>query len=153
MPITMTTETYEDGYLIAPPDPLTYPNAEADHTTRDQLGKHERRMFEAHGYRRLRPYYVCPRWIVGKRHLFPRGISRCVCGFDTSSVPGIWDHARAWRTPDGGKVITLEPYQVHEDDLAAYRQVLAPFGLRVRVAASSQWYRGWTHLLIIEAAS
>jgi len=143
-----SVEQYTDGRLVLAPDPLIGSSYETDDDGGgfDQhQSLHERRMLEVHGYRAVDFKFACPRWLVGKACLE----YDCVCRY--SKVPGVevWDHGRAWRH-DGYKVITLEPYAVYEDDLADYRGVLAPLGLRIRVGRSSQWFRGLSHLLIIE---
>lgn len=104
------------------------------------------------GYRR--DGFPCPRRIIGWSCLMeagPRGESvRCVC----EPWSHLLSHGEAWRTGDGGLLVTGEPYHVPVDDpaVSAFRAALAPYGLAVSASADSPHAPGLTTLITVGLA-
>lgn len=103
---------------------------------------------------------VCPRRIIGW-NCFRQGAydDSIGCPCDDRMHRGDWDrsalfdHTRAWRTPDGGLIITSEPYDIKVRDprIGAYGKLLARYNLTIEASAESPYYPGWTTLLTISA--
>lgn len=97
---------------------------------------------------RLRPSgaEICPRVVAGRRCVaFRSDGRRCICERLTHPV---LDHARMWLTPDGGHVLTFEPYSLSTDNLAALAE-LSPLGLELSISGYSPWNPGATFLCTI----
>jgi len=61
------------------------------------------------------------------------------------------DHSRSWTRPDGGRVLTGEPYDLAPDELSALAADCTALGLDVAVTGRSPWNPGATVLIVISA--
>lgn len=90
----------------------------------------------------------CPRVVAGKRcyEADGRKVPECIC---TRYRRRIFDHTRIWRTPEGHRVLTTEPYNVDLDDLMAFRDECRGLGLAVELFAHSPYSPGYAVTLMI----
>ena len=93
----------------------------------------------------------CPRVVAGKRCYRGdrRHVPECIC---TRYRRRIFDHTRIWRTPEGYRVLTAEPYNVDLDDLTAFRDECRGLGLAVELFAHSPYSPGYAVILMIHRA-
>jgi hypothetical protein len=75
---------------------------------------------------------------------------QCVCR--DPDVTDMLDHARLWRTPDGGYMLTGEPYGYDRRNIDRFHRVMEALGLKVETSAESPWYPGSTTLIMITRA-
>jgi hypothetical protein len=105
---------------------------------------HARRAREWFGWTPLRQGDPtrCPRLVVGKRC---QGWDRCMC----AALVHTLDHGRLWRTEDGKRILTGEPYGCSGKDLAQLVTTVEDLGLEVFVDNCSPYFPGHTVLLVI----
>lgn len=107
-------------------------------------GGRERRAKEWFGWTPLRQgdHVWCPRRVVGKHC---QGWDRCMC----TALVHTLDHGRLWRTEDGKRVLTGEPYGCSGQELMQLIEAVKDLGLEVFVDNCSPYYPGHTVLLVI----
>jgi len=90
----------------------------------------------------------CPRVVAGRRCYVGdgRNVPKCIC---YRYHHRIFDHTRLWKTPEGFRVLTTEPYHVTLDDLVSFREECLALGLEVQVFGYSPYYPGATLTLMI----
>jgi hypothetical protein len=102
---------------------------------------------------RLRPSKAphCPRVVTGKRCQIgmPRWYgreTRCIC----EKYRHLLDHARTWLRPDGYRLLTAEPYDPEQEDLAKFTVELEhTLGVGLKIESYSPYYPGHTTLLMM----
>ncbi|MFZ2239803.1 MAG: hypothetical protein WAV90_09710 [Gordonia amarae] len=93
--------------------PMSRPDYAASESGTTDYAEHKRLMREWYG---LLPMPAagwhasadCAHWLIGKR--CPTAPLQCGLIREWMAPNGPWDHARAWRSEDGDRVITLEPW-------------------------------------------
>lgn len=86
----------------------------------------------------------CPLTVAG-RECTRSGGKTCLCQDRRS----ILDHVVLWHLPEGGYVLTAEPYELDLREVVEFKEALAAVGLRVTVSPDSSYYPGLTFLITI----
>ena len=118
---------------------------------REQSRQQEQRYIDAFPGWKHSTLLPCPRVVAGKRCYRGdwRHVPECIC---TRYGRRIFDHTRTWRTPEGYRVLTTEPYNVDLDDLMAFRDECRGLGLAVELFAHSPYSPGYAVILMIHRA-
>jgi hypothetical protein len=89
----------------------------------------------------------CPRYAARKQCL---ALHRdCICQRFSHRVI---DHAATWRTSDGERVWTSEPYDVDAQELAEFEREVETLGLHLFLSPRSGWFNGEALLLIVKGS-
>jgi hypothetical protein len=85
----------------------------------------------------------CVRYVLGEKSR--EAGKRCVC--EDPAITLLADHCRAWRNYEVGNVLTTEPYNATEENIAAFREVVEGLGLVLWVT-KGVWSDGIPMLIV-----
>lgn len=101
---------------------------------------------------------ACIRRIIGWPCIRKTALGRseevmCPCEKRHDTINRLFDHSRAWRLPDGGLIVTGEPYDLDPGDpeIARFGEVIRHYGLQVHATEESPYYPGRTTLVTVSA--